>query len=130
ILLAQRRSVRVFSRLQIRTQDPMPERSSARLRPLEHAEPRRSNLNRHFASPNSRHIWQLLDRSERTVAVAVGPGAQTGQGTAFPVRTPRLMLQPAAVRNPRLDCREIQDYLQRILLSSALDPLTWAPIVC
>ena len=105
-LAAQRRSVQVYSRLRIRTPDRTPERALAKLRLLERGQPARSTLNRRFAFPNSRHIWQLLDRPERTVAAAVGPQAQTGQGTAFPVRKPRLMLQPGAVRNPPRDCRE------------------------
>ena len=102
----QPRSVQAFSRLRIRTLDRMPERTSARLRLLEHAEPARSNLNRRFAFPSPRRIWQWPDRREPIVAGAVGPEAQTGQGTAFPARMARLMLRPGAVRNSPLDFLE------------------------
>src|SRR5215469_17099855 len=99
----QRRSIQAFSRLRIRTLDRMPERTSARLRPLEHAEPARSNLNRRFAFPSPRRIWQWTDRRESIVAAAVGPEVQTAQGRAFPAKMARLTLRPGAVRNSPLD---------------------------
>jgi hypothetical protein len=104
--LVQRRSIQAFSRLRIRTLDRMPERTSARLRLLEHAEPARSNLSHRFGFPSPRRIWQSPDRREPIVAGAVGPEAQTGQGTAFPARMARLMLRPGAVRNSPLDFLE------------------------
>ena len=92
-----------FSRLRIRTLDRMPEGTSARLRLLEQAEPARSNLNRRFAFPSPRRIWQWTDRRESIVAAAVGPEVQTAQGRAFPAKMARLTLRPGAVRNSPLD---------------------------
>ena len=108
----QRRSLQAFSRLRIRTQGRMPERASARLRLLEHAEPARSNPNRRFAFPSPRRIWQWPDRREPIVAGAVGPEVQTWQGTAFPARMARLTLRPGAVRNSPLDFLEKDDFPQ------------------
>src|SRR5215471_19129394 len=108
-------SVQASSRRRIRTLDRMSERTSSRLRPLEHAEPARSNLNRRFAFPSPRRIWQWPDRREPIVAGAVGPEAQTGQGTAFPARMARLMLRPGAVRNSPLNSLEKEDSPQQSL---------------
>lgn len=58
---------------------------------------------RRFAFPSPRRIWQWPDRREPIVEGAIGPEAQTGQGTAFLARVARLM--PSAWRSSQFTPR-------------------------